>query len=71
MSPKAKYVLSNRVPGEKGMPARPSSIAHLSRLLHSSRHGYYSIASKIVAMPWPAPMHIVARPNFALRSRMA
>ena len=28
-------------------------------------------ASKIVAMPCPAPMHIVARPSFAPRSRMA
>ena len=29
------------------------------------------LASKIVAMPWPAPMHMVARPNFALRSSIA
>ena len=27
--------------------------------------------SKSVAMPWPTPMHIVARPWWALRARMA
>ena len=62
-----------RLPGRRTVPNDdddPSRVAYPhyvnlgldERKVPAREPTYYSTRSKIVAMPWPMPMHIVARP---------